>query len=161
MADIARSKFGETESIIQSEFTKAIRAANNHGYFILSMDDVDGIFPSRSYNKLEAWYIGHLNVLFSMLDEIKSNEVGIIMTTNRQDLVDDTVLSRLAVFEVAAIDIETAELRVRQRTEELKIEEDVDEIMEEIREYVEDKNSKPLSFREVDKIIIQHYVSKL
>jgi len=161
LADIARAKYGETESIISKAFDDAIRSASNHGFYILSMDDVDGIFPTRNYERLDAWYIGHLNVLFSKLDQIDTNRVGIIMTTNREDLVDEAVKSRLVSFNIPAIDIKTAELRVQQRLKELQIEEAFDKIMIKIKDHVESNKSVPLSFREVDKIIIDVYINYL
>ncbi|MEJ2279735.1 MAG: ATP-binding protein [Candidatus Lokiarchaeota archaeon] len=112
LADIARARFGDTENIIREKFELGMRISKeNGGFFIIVMDDVDGMFPTRNYQKLDAWYLGHLNVLFTELDKLETNKVGVIMTTNRKDLLDDAVINRLAAYEVPFIDIETARLK--------------------------------------------------
>ncbi len=156
LADLARCRYGETEDIIRASFTNAMDISRkNGGFFTVIMDDVDGIFPSRSYHKLDAWYIGHLNVLFAELDQLETDKVGVIMTTNRSDLLDDAVLNRLVQIEVPYITIETARLKVQERMQDLKMDpEYADIIIGRVQERMDKGEIKNLSFREVEREII-------
>ena len=160
LADIAKARFGETEDIIREKFESAMKIAKSNGnFFIIVMDDVDGMFPTRTYKRLEAWYLGHLNVLFSELDKLETDKVGVIMTTNRKDLLDEAVINRLVNFEVPFIDLETAKLKIESRIKELKLDEDyLPIILKRIKNKIENSEIKNLSFRDVDKEIIFAYL---
>ena len=123
------------------------------------MDDVDGMFPTRSYQKLDAWYLGHLNVLFTEMDKLESDKVGIIMTTNRKDLLDDAVISRIVPYEIPYIDIETAMLYIEQRVKELKMDEElVSNIKDNLNSKITNKEIENLTFRDVEKEMMIQYV---
>jgi len=160
LADFARSKFGETENIIRDVFEKAMDCAKSLGtFYIIIMDDVDGMFPTRSYGKMDAWYLGHLNVLFTELDKIETDKVGVIMTTNRKDLLDDAVLSRLYPIEINSIDLETARELIQARCKELKLTStDEESIYMRLKNKLETKIIENFSFRDVEKEIILYYV---
>lgn len=163
LADLARSKFGETENIIKNVFENAMNKAKSMGsFFIIIMDDVDGMFPTRSYGKMDAWYLGHLNVLFTELDKIETDKVGVIMTTNRKDLLDEAVLNRLYCIEINSIDIKDAKELIQARCEELKMNSsDEQNILKNLNQKCESKDIKNLSFRDVEKEIILYYVEKI
>lgn len=160
LADIAKARFGETEDIIRERFESAMKIAKSNGnFFIIVMDDVDGMFPTRTYKRLEAWYLGHLNVLFSELDKLETDKVGVIMTTNRKDLLDEAVINRLVNFEVPFIDLETAKLKIESRIKKLKMDEDyLPIILKRIKNKIENSEIKNLSFRDVEKEIIFTYL---
>lgn len=160
LADIAKARFGETEDIIRENFESAMKIAKNNGnFFIIVMDDVEGMFPTRSYQKLDAWYLGHLNVLFTELDKLETDKVGIIMTTNRRDLLDDAVISRLVDFEVPFINIETAKMKIESRIKELKMDNDYIEIvLNRINKKIKDGTIENLSFRDVEKEMMFAYL---
>ena len=160
LADIAKARFGETEDIIRDKFESAMKIAKSNGnFFIIVMDDVDGMFPTRTYKRLEAWYLGHLNVLFTELDKLETDKVGVIMTTNRKDLLDEAVISRLVNFEVPFINLETAKLKVESRIKELKMDKDyLPIILERIKIKIENSEIKNLTFRDVEKEIIFAYL---
>lgn len=160
LADLARSRFGETEDIIRTQFRRSMAIARETGgFFITVMDDVDGMFPSRSYQRLDAWYLGHLNVLFTELDDLETDKVGVIMTTNRLDLLDDAVLSRLVAYEVPFIEFETARIKISHRIQELGMSsQKEDAIIEKLESKLETGAIKQLSFRDVEKEIIFQYL---
>jgi len=160
LADIAKARFGETEDLIREKFESAMKIAKNNGnFFIIVMDDVDGMFPSRSFKKLDAWYLGHLNVLFTELDKLETDKVGVIMTSNRRDLLDDAVISRLVDFEVPFINIETAKMKIESRIKELKMDNNYIEIvLNSINEKIKDGTIENLSFRDVEKEMIFAYL---
>ncbi len=160
LADIAKARFGETEDLIREKFESAMKIAKSNGnFFIIVMDDVDGMFPTRTYKRLEAWYLGHLNVLFTELDKLETDKVGVIMTTNRKDLLDEAVLNRLVNFEVPFIDLETVKLKIESRIKKLKMDENyLQIILERIRIKIENSEIKHLTFRDVEKEIIFAYL---
>lgn len=160
LADLARSKFGETENIIRNVFEKAMKSARSMGsFYIIIMDDVDGMFPTRSYGKMDAWYLGHLNVLFTELDKIETDKVGVIMTTNRKDLLDEAVLNRLYSFEINSIDFKAAKELINARCKELKMDSsDIQIILNRLQKKCESKEIENFSFRDVEKEITLYYV---
>lgn len=160
LADIARARFGDTENIIREKFEAAMKIAKvNGGFFLIVMDDVDGMFPTRDYKRLDAWYLGHLNVLFTELDKLETDKVGVIMTTNRKDLLDAAVISRLVDFEVPYINIETAEMKINSRMKELKMPEEYGKkILLRIEAKMKNSEITNLSFRDVEKEIIFVYL---
>lgn len=160
LADIAKARFGDTENIIRDKFNSAMKIANNNGgFYTIVMDDVDGMFPTRDYKRLDAWYLGHLNVLFTELDKLETNKVGVIMTTNRKDLLDAAVISRLVDFEVPYINIEIAKLKIQSRIKELKMDEDyIKIILDQLQEKIKKDEIKNLTFRDVEKEIIFAYL---
>ena len=163
LADLARSKFGETENIIRNIFESAMKKAKTMGsFFIIIMDDVDGMFPSRSYGKMDAWYLGHLNVLFTELDKIETDKVGVIMTTNRKDLLDDAVISRLYSFELNAIDLKEVKYMLELRCKDLQLsKEDAKQIHMNLKQKILAQEISNLSFRDVEKEIILYYVDRV
>ena len=99
-AHLARARYGETETLIHQVFEKA-QGSQSHGinYQILIFDDADGLFITRDFKKLEAWYIGQINVFFHELDSIDTSKVIVILTTNRIDLMDKALIDRLYTIE--------------------------------------------------------------
>ena len=160
LADIAKSRFGDTESLIREKFEKAMKIAkSNGGFYVIVMDDVDGIFPTRHYERLDAWYLGHLNVLFDEMDKLETDKVGVIMTTNRRDLLDEAVISRLVDYEVPFIDLKTAQLKIESRVNELKMNPEYSQtIYNTINEKLKNKAIKNLTFRDVEKEVIFSYL---
>jgi AAA+ superfamily predicted ATPase len=160
LADIAKSRFGDTENLIREKFEKAMKIAkSNGGFYIIVMDDVDGIFPTRHYERLDAWYLGHLNVLFDEMDKLDTDKVGVIMTTNRRDLLDEAVISRLVDYEVPFIDLKTAQLKIEARVKELKMSlEYTQTIYNIIKDKIKNEKIKNLTFRDVEKQIIFSYL---
>ncbi|MHA1758019.1 MAG: ATP-binding protein [Promethearchaeota archaeon] len=160
LADIAKSRYGDTENLIREKFEKAMKIAkNNGGFYIIVMDDVDGIFPTRHYERLDAWYLGHLNVLFDEIDKLETDKVGVIMTTNRKDLLDEAVISRLVDIEIPFIDLETARLKIESRIKELKMDSKYSDIIyKNIKNKLKEKIIENLTFRDVEKEIIFSYL---
>ena len=149
-SDIARPLYGESEMKIVEIFEEAMRRL---GYTIILMDDVESIFMRRDAPMVESWHIAQNNVFFHMLDEIDTSRVGVIATTNRFDLVDKAIVDRLYPVEFKPLDLETALAIAEKRCLELGVR--FDKVKEEII------LEKPKSARQVEKIVLRHYVNKL
>ena len=81
------------------------------------------------------------------------------MTSNRRDLLDDAVISRLVDFEVPFINIETAKMKIESRIKELKMDNNYIEIvLNSINEKIKDGTIENLSFRDVEKEMIFAYL---
>jgi SpoVK/Ycf46/Vps4 family AAA+-type ATPase len=150
-SDIARPLYGESEMRIVEIFEEA---RNRPGYTIIFFDDVESIFMSRGRERIESWHIAQDNVFFHMLDELDTSRVGIIATTNWIELVDKALIDRLYPIEFKPLDLETALAIARRRCMELGV--DYEKVEKEIKSM---NNLK--SAREVERIVIKHYIEKL
>jgi SpoVK/Ycf46/Vps4 family AAA+-type ATPase len=151
-SDIARPLYGESEMRIVEIFEEA---RNRPGYTIMLFDDVESIFMSRGRERIESWHIAQDNVFFHMLDELDTSRMGVIATTNWVELVDKALIDRLYPVEFKTLDLETALAIAKRRCMELGV--DYEKVEKEIRS----ANPPPKSAREVERIVIKHYIEKL
>jgi SpoVK/Ycf46/Vps4 family AAA+-type ATPase len=151
-SDIARPLYGESEMRIVEIFEEA---RNRPGYTIMLFDDVESIFMSRGRERIESWHIAQDNVFFHMLDELDTSRMSVIATTNWVELVDKALIDRLYPVEFKPLDLETALAIAKRRCMELGV--DYEKVEKEIRSV----NPPPKSAREVERIVIKHYIEKL
>jgi SpoVK/Ycf46/Vps4 family AAA+-type ATPase len=151
-SDIARPLYGESEMRIVEIFEEA---RNRPGYTVMLFDDVESIFMSRGRERIESWHIAQDNVFFHMLDELDTSRMGVIATTNWVELVDKALIDRLYPVEFKPLDLETALAIAKRRCMELGV--DYEKVEKEIRSV----NPPPKSAREVERIVIKHYIEKL
>ncbi|MCC6014364.1 MAG: ATP-binding protein [Desulfurococcaceae archaeon] len=151
-SDIARPLYGESEMRIVEIFDEARSRA---GYTVLLFDDVESIFMSRGRERIESWHIAQDNVFFHMLDELDTSRMGIIATTNWFELVDKALVDRLYPVEFKPLDLETALAIARRRCMELGVR------FEKVEEEIRAMSLPPRSVREVERIVIKHYIEKL
>jgi AAA+ superfamily predicted ATPase len=151
-SDIARPLYGESEIRIFEIFETAKNIA---GYTILLFDDVESIFMSRGRERIESWHIAQVNVFFHMLDELDTSRMGIIATTNWKEIVDKALIDRLYPIEFKPLNLETALMIAKKRCMELGVK--FDKVEEDIRLM----NPPPKSVRDIERIVIKHYIEKL
>lgn len=151
-SDIARPLYGESEMRIVEIFSEAM---DRLGYTIILFDDVESIFMRRDAPMVESWHIAQDNVFFHMLDEVDTSRMGILATTNRLDLVDKAIIDRLYPLEFKPLDLESALAIAEKRCMELGVR--FDRVKEEILSTL----NKPRSAREVERIVLKHYIEKL
>jgi SpoVK/Ycf46/Vps4 family AAA+-type ATPase len=151
-SDIARPLYGESEMRIVEIFEEA---KNKPGYSILLFDDVESIFMSRGRERIESWHIAQDNVFFHMLDELDTSRIGIIATTNWFELVDKALVDRLYPIEFKPLDTETALAIAKKRCLELGVR------FEKVAEEIRSTNPPPRSAREIERIVMKHYIEKL
>ena len=151
-SDIARPLYGESEMRIVEIFNEARGRA---GYMVMLFDDVESIFMSRGRERIESWHIAQDNVFFHMLDELDTSRMGIIATTNWFELVDKALIDRLYPVEFKPLDLETALAIARRRCMELGVR------LERVEQEIRSMNPPPKSAREVERIVVKHYIEKL
>jgi len=151
-SDIARPLYGESEMRIVEIFEEARKRM---GYTIILLDDVESIFMSRTYEKIESWHIAQDNVFFHMLDELDTSRVGVIATTNMFEVVDKAIIDRLYPIRFKELDLETALAIAERRCLELGVR------FEKVKEEILAINPPPKSAREVERIVLKHYIEML
>lgn len=101
-AEIARSKYGESEQQIREIFA---RAASGVGYpdrrIVLLFDDVESIFMERGSSQAREWHFSQDSTFFHTVDELDTRQVVVILTTNRPDLVDEAIRDRFLQYGLA------------------------------------------------------------
>ena len=156
-ADLAFHKYGETERAIRDVFEAGRKKAISPIIYIF--DDADGLFITRDFGpKLDAWYIGQLNVLFHELDKMDTSKEIVILTTNRIDLLDKALIDRLyqiefpnppkSVLEEAAISLASDELKLAKNY--------LIKIKNEILSY---ENIQ--TFRDMERLVYENYIESL
>ena len=151
-SDIARPLYGESEMRIVEVFEEAKNIA---GYVIMLFDDVESIFMSRGREGIESWHIAQDNVFFHVLDELDTSKIGVIATTNWYELVDKALIDRLYPIQFKPLDLETALAIAEKRCRELGVR------FDKVREEILAMNQPPKSAREVERIVLRHYIQML
>lgn len=162
-SDLAHARYGETEAHIHQVFVDAATARKEGiNYKVLIFDDADGLFITRDYgSKLEAWYIGQINVFFHELDELETDTACVILTTNRLDLMDKAVIDRLYLVEFPRVPADVLTEKVDIMARDLGFADDEGKIQA-VKAKVEEAAKDPVfSFRGVEKIVYEFYIEKV
>ncbi len=101
---IAAAKFGEAEQNIRMIF-KPMEKPNE--LKIMLFDDLDCIMIKRGENVSREWHYSMNSVMFHQLDNIDPTKVIFIGTTNRADLLDPALYSRLISYKVPKFSLES------------------------------------------------------
>jgi SpoVK/Ycf46/Vps4 family AAA+-type ATPase len=93
-ATIASPAFGESERILSNIF---VPPSTQNGIFkrIIMLDDIDCLFFGRDVRVSQSWHISLSSVLFHALDELDPRMTIVIATTNKPDIVDGALRTRL------------------------------------------------------------------
>ncbi len=155
---LARARYGETETLIHQVFERA-QGSQSHGiiYQVLIFDDADGLFITRDFKKLDAWYIGQINVFFHELDNMDTSKVIVILTTNRIDLMDKAVIDRLYSIEFPEVPRDILLLKAEDLSNQFKLKKEYSEI---IKKTIQ-KNIELRTFRDIENYIISYFVEKI
>lgn len=151
-ANVARALYGQSEQAIVTIFEDARQMGRE---VIVLIDDAESVFPSREWQKGQAWHVAQNNVFFHQIDNIDTSKISVVLTTNKIDMMDDAVVDRLQGFEFEAMPTEVLVTIAEERSRELKIASD--EIVNEIR----DRGDELQSVRDVEKIVWDIYVDKI
>ncbi len=155
---LARARYGETETLIHQVFEKA-HTSKSQGihYQILIFDDADGLFITRDFKKIDAWYIGQINVFFHELDNMDTSRVFVILTTNRIDLMDKAVIDRLYPIEFPEVPNEILVLKAEDLSNQFKMKKEHNEI---IKTTIQ-KDNEIKTFRDVENYVISYFIEKI
>jgi len=156
--DLAHYRYGETEQKIKDVFKRGYEKSKKIAPVIYIFDDADGLFITRSWGiKLEAWYLGHLNVFFHQIDNLNTAKEFIILTTNRVDLIDAAIRDRLYEIEFPEPSLGVKVELMRYKAQKLKINEDIQKDME--ADLATNKSIK--SLRDVENFVLMRYLDEI
>jgi len=156
--DLAHYRYGETEQKIKDVFKRGRERTKNISPIIYVFDDADGLFITRDWGvKLEAWYLGHLNVFFHQIDNLNTTKEFIILTTNRIDLIDNAIRDRLYEIEFPEPSMKVKIALMEYRAKKLKINKNVQIEMKEIIS----RNKSIKSLRDVENFILFKYTEEI
>jgi len=101
-ADINRGRVGEMEQRLRSVFNEAKSEVRSTMRTILLFDDIDTLLMSRDDKRSEEWSVSLNATFFHEVDRLKTSDTMICATTNKKEMLDDAVKSRLSVKEAPA-----------------------------------------------------------
>jgi|GEM_PF-793617 SpoVK/Ycf46/Vps4 family AAA+-type ATPase len=133
-ASIASPKWGEGERTLKQIFNdvtsmifskyNTTEAAGNQIKVILLFDDIESFILARGIEAAKEWHYSINSVLFHELDELDPRNVMFFATTNRIDLVDGAIKSRLYPVEIPHVDIESMKPVISRLLENSDLERD-------------------------------------
>lgn len=158
-SDIAAPKWGEAEEKMKKIFNTTNTDERPLNGKIILLDDIESTMLGRSTDIAKEWHFSINSVLFHSLDDQlnRNAKTMVIATTNRIDLVDNALLSRLYPIEVPkpskSILIDFLEKAMKQSN--LGTSEDY--IRKKILKAIE--GDEILDFRDIEQRIIEEYVN--
>jgi len=107
-ASIASPKWGEAEQKLRRIFRKTYELQQEHrnAKLLILFDDIESLMISRGAELAKEWHYSINSILFHEIDALNPLNTILLATTNRIDLVDDAIISRLYVITVDDVPIE-------------------------------------------------------
>lgn len=106
-ASIAAPKWGEAEKKLKGVFSR-IKDGTGNSKTIILFDDIESLMLTRGTDLAKEWHYSINSILFHELDRLNPNNTIIFATTNREDLVDEAILTRL--YQIKAPNLPVAQL---------------------------------------------------
>ena len=103
-SDIAAARWGDAEEKMKRIFSAA-DGNDPPKKKILLFDDIDCFMMGRSAVIAQEWHFSMNAIFFHQLDRINPSETFVFATTNRPDLVDDALHSRLYALHVDPMNV--------------------------------------------------------
>ena len=159
-ADINRGRVGEMEQRLRSVFSeaKSQTQTSDRTRTILLFDDIDTLLMSRDDDRSMEWSVSLNATFFHELDRLRTDRTMICATTNKAEMLDSAVKSRLTIkqappptFEEMLI-VAKEELPIRGTKKYTR-----DELLAKVIYRIEEsiKEGEPLSFRLARKSAIE------
>jgi len=103
---IASPRWGEAEKTLRKVFYMAQeREMGRDSKVIILFDDIESLMMARGAELAKEWHYSINSVLFHELDRLNPTHTLVAATTNRFDLVDEALATRLFGIEVPPTDI--------------------------------------------------------
>ncbi|MBI4257550.1 MAG: AAA family ATPase [Thaumarchaeota archaeon] len=108
-AVIASPRWGESEQVFNEIFShvKELRRQTINPKVVILFDDIESLMLARGMSAAREWHYSLNSVLFHLVDNLNPSETMIFATTNRLDLMDIAIKTRLYSVEVPAVPMET------------------------------------------------------
>jgi SpoVK/Ycf46/Vps4 family AAA+-type ATPase len=113
-SDLARSRYGETEELLDALFDY-VESTKGERRCVLLFDDVESLFFQRGNAGVKEWHFSQNSVFFHRVDELDTSRAIVMLTSNRADLVDAAVRDRFETIAVPAPDQATLRAIVREK----------------------------------------------
>jgi len=153
-ADIASPRWGEAENKLRAVF----RTGEESVKTLILFDDIDCLMMERSSHLSKEWHFSIDSIIFHELDRINPSNTIVIATTNRPDLVDKALKSRLYEIEVPPPPknelLEIAEEMIRSM---LDSEAEIKAIMDIIKKRIEKED---LDLRDIQHIVLVECIER-
>jgi len=161
-ADIAAAKWGEAERKLKAIFTPP---KNPSSRLIVLFDDIDCLMIKRGANVAVEWHYSINSILFHELDKINPSNIIIIATSNRTDLIDDALRSRLYFYEIGSLTLEELQSIAKEIIKKLNIK-DKDKLIQKVNNSLVQLEKDIQSGKFPNKIApdirdVQHYITKI
>jgi hypothetical protein len=107
-AVIASPRWGESEAVFQDIFShvKTLSHEVKNPKHIILFDDIESLMLARGMQAAREWHYSLNSVFFHLVDNQNPSETLIFATTNRVDLMDVAIRTRLYSVEVPNAPIE-------------------------------------------------------
>jgi SpoVK/Ycf46/Vps4 family AAA+-type ATPase len=106
---IASPKWGESEEVLKELFSIANKtgefAGSTDTKVILLFDDVESLLLSRGMQAAREWHYSLNSVFFHLIDSMNPFNTMVFATTNRMDLMDAAVTTRLYPISIPRVPI--------------------------------------------------------
>lgn len=139
-ADIAAPKWGDAEKNLKKVFQKIYELGypekNSNKKIILLFDDIESLVLKRGADIAKEWHYSINSILFHELDDIDPSTVIMCATSNKPELVDDAILTRLYPVTVPPLPVEQLMMKVEEILKKTGV---PDEKSKDIREMIKEK----------------------
>lgn len=103
-ASIAAPKWGDAEKKLRKVFSEIENPGK--AKLILLFDDIESLMLTRGTDLAKEWHYSINSILFHELDKINPSNCMIFATTNRPDLVDEAIMTRLYHIEAPSLPLD-------------------------------------------------------
>jgi SpoVK/Ycf46/Vps4 family AAA+-type ATPase len=93
-ASIAAPKWGDAEKKLRSIF-RWIKKQSKNSKLLILFDDIESLMLTRGTELAKEWHYSINSILFHEIDKLNPYKVIVCATTNRPDLVDEAIRTRL------------------------------------------------------------------
>ena len=156
-ASIAAPRWGDAESRLRNVF----KSVHDNVKTIILFDDIDCLMLKRGSDVAREWHYSINALLFHELDSLDPHNVIVIATTNRPDLIDEALRSRLYSIQVPLPPfhelIEIARNLLKDAC--TSVEEDVKLILEDIEKKLKSLNRDP-TIRDVQHLVVKECIER-
>jgi SpoVK/Ycf46/Vps4 family AAA+-type ATPase len=101
-SDIASPRWGDAEEKLKKTFLGDSNQTNREQKIII-FDDIESTLMSRDVEMAKEWHFSINSVVFHLLDDVNNGNTMVIATTNKPEIVDPALRSRLFPIEVKAL----------------------------------------------------------
>jgi len=152
---VAAPKWGEAEARLKQIFA----TLNPNEWVIIIFDDIDCLMMRRGGEISKEWHYSIDSVMFHELDRLKPSNAIVIGTTNRSDLIDDALRSRLYKIDVPPLPLnELLEIGKHMLSDMGVDERKIDEIIHSLEKKI--KATDNPTIRDIQHHIVEESISR-